>query len=169
MEYLDAKVPREVPVAWFGVASEVRLMGSFDGWTRGVDLSADDISDSVFTRFEATVLLLPVPSLQLLPLTPGAGDFAIMTEIPCCAARHSLQAGPKMQGHHHNNVLDKIPGLLCSGTQQPGCVALGLGIPCVLVDWVHNNFLEESVVLILNLPQPARVSCIQLRWVCLAG
>jgi hypothetical protein len=70
MEYLDAKVPRKVPVAWFGVASEVRLMGSFDGWTRGVDLSADDISDSVFTRFEATVLLLPVPSLELLPLTP---------------------------------------------------------------------------------------------------
>ena len=70
MEYLDAKVPREVPVAWFGVASEVRLMGSFDGWTRGVDLSADDISDSVFTHFEATVLLLPVPSLELLPLTP---------------------------------------------------------------------------------------------------
>lgn len=60
MQAMDAKVPREVPVAWFGVASEVRLMGSFDGWTRGVDLSADDISDSVFTRFEATVLLLPV-------------------------------------------------------------------------------------------------------------
>ncbi|BDA42128.1 probable 5'-AMP-activated protein kinase subunit beta-1 at C-terminar half [Coccomyxa sp. Obi] len=59
MQAMDAKVPREVPVAWFGVASEVRLMGSFDGWTRGVDLSADDISDSVFTRFEATVLLLP--------------------------------------------------------------------------------------------------------------
>lgn len=75
MEYLDAKVPREVPVAWFGVASEVRLMGSFDGWTRGVDLNADDISDSVFTRFEATVLLLPVPSLHLLPLTQGFGKF----------------------------------------------------------------------------------------------
>ncbi|CAL8468184.1 g7723 [Coccomyxa elongata] len=59
MQAMNAKVPREVPVAWFGVASEVRLMGSFDGWTRGVDLSADDISDSVFTRFEATVLLLP--------------------------------------------------------------------------------------------------------------
>ncbi|EIE20631.1 hypothetical protein COCSUDRAFT_67158 [Coccomyxa subellipsoidea C-169] len=59
IQALDARVPRQVPIAWFGVASEVRLMGSFDGWTRGVDLSADDISDSVFTRFEATVLLLP--------------------------------------------------------------------------------------------------------------
>ncbi len=65
---MDAKVPREVPVAWFGVASEVRLMGSFDGWTRGVDLSADDISDSVFTRFEATVLLLPVNALPQITL-----------------------------------------------------------------------------------------------------
>lgn len=60
MAALDGRIPREVRVAWYGVASEVRLMGDFDGWTRGVDLSADNISDSVFTHFEATLLLLPV-------------------------------------------------------------------------------------------------------------
>lgn len=60
MTAFNVRVPREVPVNWYGVASEVRLMGDFDGWTRGIDLSADDISDNVFTHFEAKVLLLPV-------------------------------------------------------------------------------------------------------------
>ncbi len=84
MQALDARVPRQVPVAWFGVASEVRLMGSFDGWTRGVDLSADDISDSVFTRFEATVLLLPVRD----PLNKGALKTRIIS-IPSQSSSYS--------------------------------------------------------------------------------
>ena len=33
-------------------------MGDFDGWTRGLDLSAEDLgSDGVFTRFTARLLL----------------------------------------------------------------------------------------------------------------
>lgn len=45
------RVVRKVPVEWVGVASEVRIMGDFDGWTRGHELSAEDVtSDSVFSR-----------------------------------------------------------------------------------------------------------------------
>ncbi|KAK9841102.1 hypothetical protein WJX84_004464 [Apatococcus fuscideae] len=50
---------RSVPIAWYGVASEVLLMGSFDGWTHGATLSAEDIGDSVFTRFQTDLQLLP--------------------------------------------------------------------------------------------------------------
>jgi hypothetical protein len=44
------KVVQKVPVEWVGVATEVRVVGDFDGWTRGVDLSQaqeDVMSDSV--------------------------------------------------------------------------------------------------------------------------
>ena len=57
-EALDRLVAREVPVEWYGVASDVRLMGDFDGWTRGTHLSAEVWgSDNVFTRFTAKMLL----------------------------------------------------------------------------------------------------------------
>ncbi|KAK9817139.1 hypothetical protein WJX72_010149 [[Myrmecia] bisecta] len=52
-------VMREVPVAYYGVASEVRLMGDFDGWSSGVALAAEAVTDSVFTKFETTMQLLP--------------------------------------------------------------------------------------------------------------
>lgn len=40
---------------------QVRLVGDFDQWTRGVDLSASDVeSDSVLRTFESKVPLLPV-------------------------------------------------------------------------------------------------------------
>lgn len=55
-----ARVPRPVPVEWVGVASEVVLMGDFDGWTRGRELPAEDLtSDSVYCRFEGTLSLRP--------------------------------------------------------------------------------------------------------------
>ena len=41
------------------MASEVRLMGDFDGWTVGHLLSCDAVEDSAFTRFEAIVKLVP--------------------------------------------------------------------------------------------------------------
>ena len=45
------RVVRKVPVEWIGVASEVKVMGDFDGWTRGHELSAEDVaSDSVYSR-----------------------------------------------------------------------------------------------------------------------
>ena len=59
-ESVHKHVMRSVPIAWYGVASEVQLMGSFDAWTQGITLSAEDIGDSVFTRFQANLQLLPV-------------------------------------------------------------------------------------------------------------
>jgi hypothetical protein len=45
------RVVRKVPVEWIGVASEVKVMGDFDDWTRGHELSAEDVaSDSVYSR-----------------------------------------------------------------------------------------------------------------------
>lgn len=38
-------------------------MGDFDGWTQGFVLSAEEISDDVFTRFEGQCLLPPVNPL----------------------------------------------------------------------------------------------------------
>ena len=36
----------------------MKLLGDFDGWSRGIDLSAEDTAgDSVFTRFTSTLLL----------------------------------------------------------------------------------------------------------------
>jgi len=46
------RVVRKVPVEWIGVATEVRVMGDFDDWTRGHELSAEDVTtDSVFNRY----------------------------------------------------------------------------------------------------------------------
>lgn len=54
------RVVRKVPVEWIGVASEVKVMGDFDDWTRGHELSAEDVAtDSVYSRFEGTLLLRP--------------------------------------------------------------------------------------------------------------
>jgi hypothetical protein len=56
----SARVPQRVPVTWVGVASEVRLVGDFDEWTRGVELSASEIDfDGSMRTFEAVVPLLP--------------------------------------------------------------------------------------------------------------
>ncbi|GBF94048.1 hypothetical protein Rsub_07316 [Raphidocelis subcapitata] len=57
---VGARVPRAVPLEWAGHANEVVLMGDWDGWTRGVDLSAEDVtSDAVFARFEGVLALRP--------------------------------------------------------------------------------------------------------------
>ncbi|KAK9821396.1 hypothetical protein WJX74_009247 [Apatococcus lobatus] len=58
-ESIHEQVVRSVPVAWYGVASNVQLKGSFDAWTQGITLSAEDIGDSVFTKFQASLQLLP--------------------------------------------------------------------------------------------------------------
>lgn len=36
----------EVPVSWVGIAEEVKMMGSFDNWSRGIDLSPEDYTFS---------------------------------------------------------------------------------------------------------------------------
>ncbi|KAG2496876.1 hypothetical protein HYH03_005275 [Edaphochlamys debaryana] len=54
------RVPRMVPIAWVGVANEVKFMGDFDGWNKGFELSCGNIdSDGVIRTFEGEVPLLP--------------------------------------------------------------------------------------------------------------
>ena len=93
LEQLQSHVPRGVPISWYGVASEVRLMGSFDGWSRGVDLSAEEISDSVFTTFRATVPLVPVRFQTAARATQTMS--CLWYEGWCCSHVHQLiSAGP---------------------------------------------------------------------------
>ncbi len=61
---LDQLTERRIPVVWFGIAQEVRLMGDFDNWTQGFSLSAEEFSDGTFTRFQGDIKLVPVrPSI----------------------------------------------------------------------------------------------------------
>ncbi len=57
---LDQLTERRIPVVWFGIAQEVRLMGDFDNWTQGFSLSAEKFSDGTFTRFQGDIKLVPV-------------------------------------------------------------------------------------------------------------
>lgn len=61
---LDLLTQRRIPVVWFGIAQQVRLMGSFDNWTQGFGLSAHEFSDNTFTRFQATLTIVPVRALS---------------------------------------------------------------------------------------------------------
>lgn len=56
---LDQLTERRIPVVWFGIAQEVRLMGDFDNWTQGFSLSAEEFSDGTFTRFQGDIKLVP--------------------------------------------------------------------------------------------------------------
>jgi len=57
----DAGCSREVPVTWRGNASDVRLMGDFDDWTRGFHLSPEwnDRGDGVGDVFSCVCVLPP--------------------------------------------------------------------------------------------------------------
>jgi len=57
---LDQLTERRIPVVWFGIAQEVRLMGDFDNWRQGFSLSAEEFSDGTFTRFQGDIKLVPV-------------------------------------------------------------------------------------------------------------
>jgi len=59
VEGLDLISTVEVPVSWMGVAEEIKIMGSFDNWTRGVELSAEDYTYSGEQEFSAVLELLP--------------------------------------------------------------------------------------------------------------
>ena len=67
---LDQLTRREIPIVWFGIAQEVRLMGDFDNWTRGFSLSAKEFSDGTFTKFQGTLGLVPVRALSDVPVAP---------------------------------------------------------------------------------------------------
>ena len=57
---LSSVTPRKVPVSWYGIGQEVRVMGSFDGWATGVLLSAEQLQDDVFNCYTGTLRLTPV-------------------------------------------------------------------------------------------------------------
>jgi hypothetical protein len=48
---------RPVEVSWSGMAEDVRVMGSFDGWTHGMPLTPEERAS--YTTFSATLQLLP--------------------------------------------------------------------------------------------------------------
>lgn len=56
---LDKLTQRKIPVVWFGIAQEVRLMGDFDNWTSGFALRAEQLGDGTFTKFEVVLRLVP--------------------------------------------------------------------------------------------------------------
>eukprot|EP01023_Acetabularia_acetabulum_P014804 TRINITY_DN17208_c0_g1_i3.p2 TRINITY_DN17208_c0_g1~~TRINITY_DN17208_c0_g1_i3.p2 ORF type:complete len:277 (-),score=33.89 TRINITY_DN17208_c0_g1_i3:356-1186(-) len=60
---IHKNVPQKVSIRWSGVASEVRVMGDFDNWSAGQELSREDSSgtdsDTVFGTFETDLELRP--------------------------------------------------------------------------------------------------------------
>ena len=40
---IDAACIKSVPIRWVGMASDIRIMGSFDNWTKGVAMSPEFI------------------------------------------------------------------------------------------------------------------------------
>lgn len=54
---VDAVQFRDVPLVWYGMAEDVKVMGSFDGWTYGEQMSPE--SGASFTKFSTTLKLRP--------------------------------------------------------------------------------------------------------------
>ncbi|XP_065849306.1 protein PTST, chloroplastic [Euphorbia lathyris] len=54
---VDAVQSKEVHLFWVGMAESVQVMGSFDGWSQGEDLSPE--YDGSFTKFTTTLMLRP--------------------------------------------------------------------------------------------------------------
>jgi hypothetical protein len=98
-EELDKMVLREVPVTWQGVASDVRLLGDFDNWTKGFGLSPGETQDATFTKFTANIPLPPVSlptsvpdSRQKVPLLLRPSVLCSTKKRPC-----TLEIGLQMQ------------------------------------------------------------------------
>lgn len=66
LESLDKLIFRKVPVTWYGLATEVRIVGDFDNWSEGYSLSPAQIQDQTFTKFSAEIPLRPVRFLDTL-------------------------------------------------------------------------------------------------------
>ena len=84
---VDQLVIRRVPVVWYGLATDVRLVGDFDSWTEGFSLSPDEIQDQTFTKFSAEVPLRPVGPSQLFlcqSLEPRQ-KLAYINDVSLCA------------------------------------------------------------------------------------
>lgn len=57
MEDIDPVLSKEIPLFWCGMAENVQVMGSFDGWSRGEDLSPEYTGS--FIKFSTTLVLRP--------------------------------------------------------------------------------------------------------------
>ncbi|CAI5474537.1 unnamed protein product [Closterium sp. Yama58-4] len=68
---------REVPLVWFGMAEDVKVMGSFDGWTYGEQMSPE--TTGTMTRF-STVLKLRPGRYEIKFLVDG--EWRVATEWP---------------------------------------------------------------------------------------
>ena len=79
---VDGKCLREVPVSFQGNASDVRLMGSFDDWTRGAHLSPEwsGHGDGMTDTFTA-VLSLPPGTYEVKFLVDG--EWRTTDDWPC--------------------------------------------------------------------------------------
>ncbi|CAN6242983.1 unnamed protein product [Urochloa humidicola] len=54
---VDSLKPQEISVYWVGMAENVQIMGSFDGWSQGETMSMEYSGD--YGRFSATLKLRP--------------------------------------------------------------------------------------------------------------
>uniref|UniRef100_A0A2P2L114 AMP-activated protein kinase glycogen-binding domain-containing protein n=1 Tax=Rhizophora mucronata TaxID=61149 RepID=A0A2P2L114_RHIMU len=54
---VDAAQSKEVSLFWYGMAESVHVMGTFDGWSQGEQLSPE--YDGSFTKFTTTLMLRP--------------------------------------------------------------------------------------------------------------
>ncbi|XP_041003367.1 protein PTST, chloroplastic isoform X3 [Juglans microcarpa x Juglans regia] len=54
---VDGAQSKEVSLFWCGMAESVQVMGTFDGWSQGEDLSPEYTGS--FTKFSATLMLRP--------------------------------------------------------------------------------------------------------------
>lgn len=88
---VDAIQFREVPLVWYGMAEDVKVMGSFDGWIHGEQMSPE--STASFTKFSTILKLLPgryeikflvdgewqlSPELQILGEGPLANNLLVV-------------------------------------------------------------------------------------------
>jgi hypothetical protein len=77
IEHANRQRAREVEILWTGMAQDVRVMGSFDGWTHGVPLSPEE--RDAYTTHSAKLQLLPgtyeVKFCACPPYGPPARDY----------------------------------------------------------------------------------------------
>ncbi|CAM0947130.1 unnamed protein product [Alopecurus aequalis] len=69
--------PREIAVCWVGMAENVQIMGSFDGWSHGEAMSREYSGD--YARFSATLRLRP-GSYEIKFLVDG--EWKLSSEYP---------------------------------------------------------------------------------------
>ena len=87
--HADRQRVRPVEIQWTGMAEDVRVMGSFDGWTHGVPLSPEE--RDAYTTHSAKLHLLP-----------GTYQVKFLVDSQWRVAQDWPQTG---EGEEANNVL----------------------------------------------------------------